>query len=69
MKTVVITGSARGFGYAMIELFRKKGFHVVLSDINQKALQEAEEKLKKFQVKQKFFLLSQMLQKKRKFNI
>lgn len=53
MKTVVITGSARGFGYAMIELFRKKGFHVVLSDINQKALQEAEEKLKKIPSKAK----------------
>lgn len=23
MKTVVITGSARGFGYAMLELFKK----------------------------------------------
>ena len=53
MKTVVITGSARGFGYAMIELFRKKGFHVVLSDINQKALQEAEEKLKQIPSKAK----------------
>ncbi len=34
MKTVVITGSARGFGYAMIELFRKRDFNVVLCDVN-----------------------------------
>ena len=46
MKTVVITGSARGFGYSMIELFRKNNFNVVLCDINEMSLNEAEEKLK-----------------------
>ena len=45
MKTVVITGSARGFGYAMLELFRKKDFNVVLCDINEEALNFAESKL------------------------
>ena len=35
MKTVVITGSARGFGYAMAELFRKNNFNVVLCDISE----------------------------------
>ena len=45
MKTVVITGSARGFGYAMIELFRKRGFHVVLCDVNKESLKEAKQKL------------------------
>lgn len=45
MKTVVITGSARGFGYAMIELFRKKNFNVVLCDVNEEALNEAKKKL------------------------
>ena len=30
MKTVVITGSARGFGYELIRLFRKHNFNVVL---------------------------------------
>lgn len=45
MKTVVITGSARGFGYAMIELFRKKNFNVVLCDINNESLEEARKKL------------------------
>jgi len=45
MKTVVITGSARGFGYAMLELFYKRGFNVVLCDINKNALDGAKEKL------------------------
>ena len=47
MKTVVITGSARGFGYAMIELFRKNDFNVVLCDVNKKALSDAKKKLDK----------------------
>lgn len=45
MKTVVITGSARGFGYAMIELFRKRNFNVVLCDVNSASLEEAKTKL------------------------
>lgn len=45
MKTVVITGSARGFGYAMIELFRKNDFNVVLCDINEESLENAKNKL------------------------
>ena len=47
MKTVVITGSARGFGYAMIELFYKNNFNVVLCDVNELELKNAKEKLKK----------------------
>lgn len=45
MQTVVITGSARGFGFSMLELFRKKDFNVVLCDINEEALGKAREKL------------------------
>lgn len=45
MKTVVITGSARGFGYAMLELFRQKGFNVVLCDVNSESLDIAKQKL------------------------
>lgn len=45
MKTVVITGSARGFGYAMIELFRQRNFNVVLCDINKESLEEAKKKI------------------------
>lgn len=47
MKTVVITGSARGFGYAMLELFRKENFNVVLCDVNEESLKTAKEKLEK----------------------
>ena len=47
MKTVVITGSARGFGFAMAKDFRKYGFNVVLSDINEEKLLSAKEELEK----------------------
>ncbi len=47
MKTVVITGSARGFGYSMLEEFLKNNFNVVVSDINEEELEKANEKLKK----------------------
>ena len=47
MKTVVITGSARGFGYSMLEEFLKNNFNVVVSDINEEELEKAKEKLKK----------------------
>lgn len=47
MKTVVITGSARGFGFQMIKLFREAEFNVVLCDISKEALIEAFEELKK----------------------
>ena len=47
MKTVVITGSARGFGYAMLEEFYKKDFNVVMCDINEEALATGLENLKK----------------------
>ena len=47
MKTVIITGSARGFGYEMIKLFRKANFNTVLCDINEEALKNAKESLEK----------------------
>lgn len=49
MKTVVVTGSARGFGYALVELFRKRNFNVVLCDVNEKSLEEAKKKLEEIQ--------------------
>ena len=45
MKTVVITGSARGFGYAMTELFYRRNFNVVLCDINEEEIARAKKKL------------------------
>ena len=53
MKTVVITGSARGFGYAMAELFRKNNFNVVLCDVSEDALLSAKEKMEKIKSKGK----------------
>ena len=47
MKTVVITGSARGFGYEMIKLFRGADFNTVLCDIDLEALNLAKENLEK----------------------
>lgn len=40
-KTIVITGSARGFGYEMLKLFREKDYNVVLCDISKEALAKA----------------------------
>lgn len=45
MKTVVITGSARGFGLEMLKEFRKNSYNVVVCDINEQALEEAKKKL------------------------
>ena len=41
MKTVVITGSARGFGLEMAKCFREKNYNVVICDINEEALNTA----------------------------
>lgn len=41
IKTVVITGSARGFGLCQAKKFKEKGFHVVISDINEANLAKA----------------------------
>ena len=35
MKTVVITGSARGLGFEMAKVFLEKGVNVVISDVNE----------------------------------
>lgn len=45
MKTVVITGSARGFGLELAKVFKKNDFNVVLSDINEESLSKALETL------------------------
>lgn len=45
MKTVVVTGSARGFGFELIKLFREKDFNVVLCDISKDALADAKKEL------------------------
>ena len=45
MKTVVITGSARGLGFEMAKVFRSRGLNIVLSDLNEEKLAEAKEEL------------------------
>ena len=45
MKTVVITGSARGLGFEMAKVFRKNNVNVVLSDLNEEKLKIAKSKL------------------------
>lgn len=45
MQTVVITGSARGFGLEMLKLFRKENYHVVLCDVSNEHLNNAKVEL------------------------
>lgn len=45
MKTVVITGSARGLGYELAKEFRRRNYNVVLSDITKDNLDAAKTKL------------------------
>ena len=47
MKNVVITGSARGFGYAMLNLFYQDGYNVVMIDMNEEALNQSKEEIQK----------------------
>ena len=47
MKTVVITGSARGLGLCMAKVFRMNNFNVVISDLKEESLVAAEEELLK----------------------
>ena len=45
MSTVVITGSARGFGLCQAKKFKTLGYNVVISDINEENLNKALEEL------------------------
>ena len=47
MKTVVITGSARGFGFNLAKFFREYGYNVVISDLKEENLINAKEELEK----------------------
>ena len=47
MKTVVITGSARGLGFNMARFFREYGYNVVISDLREENLIKAKEELEK----------------------
>lgn len=47
MKTVVITGSARGLGLEMAKVFRKNNLNVVLSDLSKEKLEIAKQEVEK----------------------
>lgn len=68
MKTVVITGSARGFGLAMIKEFYKSDFNVVLCDISKDALLKAEEEIKEMDYKGKILLFEADITKEEDVN-
>lgn len=53
MKTVVITGSARGFGFELAKEFLKNNCNVVICDLAKKSLEEANLELKKIETKAK----------------
>ena len=63
MSSVVITGNARGFGYAMTKLFVEREFDAVLCDISKEALQQAEQQLKALRHKGKILLKRKLLKK------
>lgn len=45
MKTVVITGSARGLGLEMAKVFRRKNLNVIISDLNNEKIEIAKKEL------------------------
>lgn len=47
MKTVVITGSARGLGLEMAKVFKEKNINIVLSDLNEESLKNAKKEVEK----------------------
>ena len=53
MKTVVITGSARGLGFNMARFFREYDYNVVISDLKEENLIKDKEDLEKTETKRK----------------
>ena len=51
MKTVVITGSARGLGFNMARFFRENNYNVVISDLKEDNLKKAKEELSEIKSK------------------
>ena len=49
MKTVVITGSARGLGFEMAKVFKRNNINVVISDLYEETLKKAKEELDKIE--------------------
>ena len=49
MKTVVITGSARGLGFEMAKVFKQNNLNVVISDLYEESLSKTKEELDKIE--------------------
>lgn len=49
MKTVVITGSARGLGFEMAKVFRQHNINVVISDLDSEKLENTKRELEKIE--------------------
>lgn len=49
MKTVVITGSARGLGFEMAKVFKQNNLNVVISDLNKESLEKAKTEVDKIE--------------------
>ena len=47
IKTVVITGSARGLGFEMAKVFKSNNINVVISDLNEDNLEKAKNEINK----------------------
>lgn len=48
MKTVVITGSARGLGFEMSKVFLNNNVNVVISDVNEENLKKGKREFRKY---------------------
>ena len=55
MKNIVITGSARGLGFEMAKEFKLRGNNVVISDLKEENLIEAQNKLNEIKSDGKIF--------------
>jgi len=55
LKTVIITGSAQGFGYEMLKVFRENDFNCVMCDINENKINESIKELEKTNSKGEIF--------------
>src|SRR5215470_12059879 len=50
-KVAVVTGAASGIGFALAERFARAGLDIVLADVEQAALEAAEQKIAEFGIK------------------
>ena len=64
MKSVVITGSGRGLGFEMAKVFHRNHYNVVLNDINEQRLADAQKELSAMPGDGKVFICAGNIAKK-----